>query len=220
MLQSALKCSPPTTTQMNKHKAGGLNDTSRCLGQCKSFILVFVELFLLLTTCFSFRFLYIDYDIAHPLNNTQALHHCCEPLLAGWQWALFCPVMMMTTNAMLQHHHPVHPACKPLLIGRYGGADDDNQEGEWWTMNDRHDRQWEQQMMATTSDREQQMVGNDEQQGTMNSEEQWTTGNNEQWGTTNSREWQTNGSRTPPLLQMRDGGAISFFFLFKFSFHM
>ena len=127
MLWSALKCSPPTTTQTNKHKAGGLNNTSRHLGQCKSFILVFVELFLLLTTCFSFRFLYLDYDIVHPLNNTQALRHHCERLLAGWQWALFCPATMTTTNATSQHHHP---ACKPLLVGRYGGADDDNQEGE------------------------------------------------------------------------------------------
>ena len=127
MLWSTLKCSPPTMTQMNKHKAGGLNDTSHHLGQCKSFILVFVELFLLLTTCFSFRFLYLDYDIAHPLNNTQALCCHCEPLLAGWQWALFCPAMTTTTNAMSQHHHP---ACEPLLIGRYGGADDNNQEGE------------------------------------------------------------------------------------------
>ena len=54
----------------NKHKAGGLNDASHHLGQCKSFILVFVELFLLLTTCISFRFLCLDYDIADPLNDT------------------------------------------------------------------------------------------------------------------------------------------------------
>ena len=85
-----------TTTQMNKHKAGGVNDAGHCLGPSVSFILLLVELFLLLTKCFSFRFLYLDYDITHPLNNTQALRRHCEPLLAGWQWALFCPATTTT----------------------------------------------------------------------------------------------------------------------------
>ena len=174
---------------MNQCKAGGLNNASHCLGQ----LLVFVELFLLLTTCFSFRFLYLDYNIAHPLNDTQALRRHCEPLLAGWQWALFCPVMT-TTNAMSQHKHP---ACEPLLVGRYGGADDDDQEGERQMMgmtNDGNNQWWEQPMTANdqwqrwTNNRERPTVGNHRWQGTMNGREPWMTRNDEWGGITNNRE--------------------------------
>jgi hypothetical protein len=79
----------------------------------------------------------------------------------------------------------------------------------------------EQRMMGnderqgTTNSGEQRMMGNDEWQGTTNSGEQRMTGNNEQQGTMNGGEWPTNGSRTPPSLQTRDGGAISFLFLFQ-----
>jgi hypothetical protein len=72
-----------------------------------------------------------------------------------------------------QHHHP---ACEPLLIGRYGGADNDDQEGS-------------------------RMTGNNQQQGMTNNREQPTTnnGNREQQGTTNNgnnkqRERQTMGT--------------------------
>ena len=59
---------------------------------------------------------------------------------------------------------------------------------------------------------ERQSAGNDKRQGTTNGGERRTTGNNEGRGmTTNEQQHEP-----PPSLQTRDGGAISFLFLFLF----
>ena len=70
-----------------------------------------------------FIFSFILIMTPHTTRRAQALHHRCEPLLAGWQWACFWTTTTMANASTTHPHSPraVTPYAAAVSLCSQGG---------------------------------------------------------------------------------------------------